>query len=116
MNIAIICNVSTQKPIGVIGIDKENGNVAFISKNKDLEDILERISSKESLELMIEEKLNDSCLLRVENVDFKSSNYLVALDNHLPYPWKILGVTYVEQDLEQSVEEIYNYMEGFENE
>lgn len=111
MNIALICNVLTKEPIAVIGVNKKTGDIGYIAKNLELENVLETLIGYDSLEFKIKENINDNILIRIENIDSKNSSYLSALNDYLPYPWKILSVSYSDKELEESIKEVYDYME-----
>lgn len=112
MNLGIICDIISNKPTGVIGVDKETGTIGYITENKDLENVIEIILDSGKLDLPIREEINNNEILRHEKQTPKDSYYLIAFNYHLPYPWKILGIRYVEGDIEQVIQESYNYLEG----
>jgi hypothetical protein len=116
MNLGVICNLVSNKPVGVIGVDKDKGAVGYITEIKELENVIETILDVGKLSLQVEEEVDGSKIMRVDEIGVKNSHYLVAFNYHLPFPWRILGLRYVEGDLEQILKESYDYMEGVVNE
>lgn len=116
MNLAIICNVISKKPIGVIGVDKDTKTVGYITNNEELESVIEIILNNNTLELPVKETIKDNTILRYDNINCEHMYYLIAFNYHLPYPYKMLGVTYVEGNLEDVLQESFEYMEGIKNE
>ena len=89
VQVAIICEVSSNQPIGIIGKDKHN--IGFISDSNELNEILDYIIDKNVIELPYNENLNGNNLLRVQDFDIHSKQYFIALNYILPEKWKILG-------------------------
>jgi len=116
MNLAIICNVTSKEPLGVIGVDKDKKLVGYMTNDNDLENILEIILDNNTIELPVKETIDNSEILRYEQLDCTNSYYLIALNYHLPYPYKMLGVTYAEGELETLIQESFEHMEGVKNE
>lgn len=116
MNLAIIVNITSKIPIGAIGVDKDKKTVGYMTNNKELEDIIEIILDNKELELPVKETIYGNDILRYDKIDCNHSFYLIAFNYHLPYPYKILGVTYADGDLETLIQESFEYIEGFNNE
>lgn len=110
MNVGIICNIISNKPIAIIGVNKEDGAVGYISTNNELENIIEAILDEKELEIPVTEKIDEHEIIRLEKITSKDSNYLMAFNYHLPAPWKMLGITYSDGDLEETLNEIYSYI------
>jgi len=111
MNLAIICDINSKIPLGVIGVDKDKKIVGYMTNNTDLENIIEIILDNKELELPIKETINDNLILRYDKIDYGHSFYLIAFNYHLPYPYKMLGVTYAEGELETLIQESFEYIE-----
>lgn len=114
MNLGVICDVTSNTPTGVIGVDKETGTIGYIVKDKSLEDIIEVILNNSKLDLPIKEDINGNELFRHEKLTPKDPYYLIAFNYHLPFPWRILGIRYAEGDIEKAIQESFDYMEGIE--
>ncbi len=113
MQIAVICELLTNKPVGIVG--KDNDNIGFISNSNELNEILDYIIDKNDIELTYNENLNNNNLLRVERFNINSENYFIGLNYILPDKWKILGLTKCEEDMpfNDSLKNIFNVlMEG----
>ena len=117
MQVAIICEVSSNQPVGIIGKDKHN--IGFISDSNELNEILDYIIDKNVIELPYNENVNGNNLLRIQDFDIHSKQYFIALNYILPEKWKILGLTNYDEEsiFEDDLQNIYNVlMEGNINE
>lgn len=101
-NLAIICDIRNRTPIGVICSCPVTGDLAFSTENKMLEETLEIILSGKSF-LYSKEKVNEQSMINREEINPNDHYYLMAIDFSLPFPWRILGITSVEGDIEQIV-------------
>ncbi|AEO93287.1 gp16 [Bacillus phage G] len=101
-NLAIICDIRNRTPIGVICSCPVTGDLAFSTENKMLEETLEIILSSKSF-LYSKEKVNEQSMINREEINPNDHYYLMAIDFSLPFPWRILGITSVEGDIEQIV-------------
>jgi hypothetical protein len=101
MNIGIICDVNTNTPVGIIGVDKETGDIGYITKEAELDECIEIILDTNQLDLPIREDVDNNEILRVEKIEPTDDYYLIAFNYHLPEPWRVLGVRYDEGDFEE---------------
>lgn len=116
MNIATIYNININAPVGIIGIDKDSNNIGYATNDEELEQIIEIILNNHELKLPIKENINNSEILRYDNIKYTYSYYLVALNYYLPYPYRILNVSYADNDLELALQENFNYIGDIQNE
>lgn len=112
MNLGIICELTSNKSIGVIAIEKETGTIGYATNDNDLDKVIEILLDNDELDLMIEEQLGQNTIIRKEKVNPKDDYYLLAFNYHLPYPWRILGVRYIEGDIEEIIKESFEYVES----
>lgn len=111
MNLGIICNIVSNKPIGTIAVDNETGTVAYITGNEDLNQAIDIILDSDELDLMVPEEINSKRIMRIEKMTTRSPQYLVAFNYYLPYPWRVLALKYEQGDIEDIVRECYECME-----
>lgn len=107
MNIGIICNINTNTPIGVIGVDKSTGDIGYITKEVELDKSIEVILDAIELDLPIKEDIKNTEIIRMEKLSPMDDYYLIALNYHLPEPWRILGIRYEEGDFEVLLNEAF---------
>lgn len=108
MNLAIICNINSKEPLGIIGVDKLSKSVGYMTNNEELETVIEIILNNNKLELPIKEIIDNNEILRYEMIDYNHSYYLIAFNYHLPYPYRILNLSYIDNDLELAIQENFN--------
>ena len=87
MNIGIISDVTSNKKIGAIAVDKEMRTVAYITKNEMLLKTLDIFTQAEYLDILITEYINSKIISRIEQYSITDPLYLVALNYNLPHPW-----------------------------
>lgn len=116
MNIGIICNVSSNVPEGFIAIDSEDNKIGYVTVSEDLDNIIDVILEKSTLNLPVEEEFENNKTLRYESISKTHPHYISALNYILPNPWRILGVRYEKDNMESILNECNNYLEGFNNE
>lgn len=112
MNIATIYNINSNEPIGIIGIDKKTNDTGYITNDEELEQVINIILNNDKLELPVYELINKNEILRYDIIDYKHSHYLVAFNYYLPYPYRILNVSYIDNDLELAIQENFNKLGG----
>lgn len=105
-NLAVICDVRENKPVGVICSCPHTGDIAYSSEESLLIETLDIILDNK-LFLLNEEKISNRSMIREEDIDNFDSYVLMAINYSLPFPWRMLGVTSVNGDPEQIVEEAF---------
>ena len=105
-NIAIICDITNKKPVGVICVTPISGEVSYTTENKELSEVLEIILDNKVF-LLVDEDISDARMIREEEVSYDDSYYLMGLNYSLPLPWRILGVTTSKGKVEQLSEEVF---------
>lgn len=103
MNLAIINDISSKEPIGVICSDHKTGDIAYFSLNNELLSSLDILTTN-PLFFSTSEKVGDSVMIRKEEVGLFDSYYLLAINFNLPYPWEITEVEEVNGDIEDILE------------
>lgn len=111
MNLGVICDLAVNKSVGIICVDSETGTIGYTVEQIELENVIEIILDND-LELIIKEQINGKEILRKEKVNCKDKNYLTAFNYYLPYPWRILGVRYIEGNIDDVLKDGFQYMEG----
>ncbi|MDF2534315.1 MAG: hypothetical protein K0R18_472 [Bacillales bacterium] len=106
-NLAIICDIRENKPVGVICSCHGTGDVAYSTEDNLLMETLNIILDHKMF-LLNEEKVDNKNMIHEETIDVFDSYYLMALNYALPFPWRILGVTPVNGDVEEIANEAYN--------
>ncbi|MNJ90038.1 hypothetical protein D3C87_76290 [compost metagenome] len=105
-NLAIICDIRENKPVGVICSCPGTGDIAYLTDEDLLSETLEVILDNK-LFLLNEEEVNKKNMIHEETVTVMDSYYLVSINYSLPYPWRILGVKAVDGDVEDIVNEAF---------
>ena len=103
-NLAIICDITDKSPVGVICSCPISGDIAFSTEDKMLEEVLDIILDN-NVFLHVDEKINGNIMISEDIIQPADSYYLMAINYSLPYPWRILGVTSSEGDVEKIVTE-----------
>lgn len=106
-NLAIICDLRSKSPVGVICACPITGDIAFLTEDPMLEEVLDILLDNKVF-LHADEKVNSYDMITEEEIKSKDSYYLMALNYALPFPWRMLGVTPTVGDIEQIVEEASN--------
>lgn len=105
-NLAIICDIRDNTPVGVICSCPHTGDIAYSTEENLLMETIDIILDNK-LFLLNEEKVNNHSMIHEEGIRTFDSYYLMAIDYSLPFPWRILGVTSVNGDPEEIVEEAF---------
>ena len=116
-NLAIICDIRNNNPVGAICACPLTGDIAYSTSNNMLNEVLEIIFDHKMF-LLTDEIVDNHDMIVENEIAFEDSYYLVALNYALPFPWRILGVTSVEGNVEEIVKEAYTQISkgGIENE
>lgn len=114
MYLAIICDSNVNKPIGVVGISKDQ--IGFLTNNDDLNNVLEYIVNKDDIFLSHYEIVNNNKILCLDKINIDHENYLIGINYILPYPWRIMGLTNVDNDekFNDNIESFYNMLNNKE--
>lgn len=118
INVAIICDIRSNTPIGVICANPLNGDIAYSTKDSVLSESLEILLDHKQF-LLADESIGESTMVREETISNSDSYYLIALNYSLPFPWRILGVTTTVGDVEVVVNDVFMKLqskEDFKNE
>lgn len=114
MNLAIISDIGNKEDIGVICSDYKTGDIAYFSLNDDLLDCLDIITNNPLFSFSTE-KIRDNVMTKKEKVTLFDSDYLLAVNFALPFPWEITEVEQVSGDIEKILEsEASKLMRGSE--
>lgn len=103
-NLAIICDIRSNSPVGAICSCPLTGDIAFTTSDKMLEEVLEILLDNKVF-LHSDEKINNYVMINEDEIEAADSYYLMALNYSLPYPWRMLGITSTTGDVEQIIEE-----------
>lgn len=101
-NLAIICDVTNNQPAGVICSCPITGDIAFATEDKVLEEVLDIILDNKTF-LHADENINNHVMISEDEIQPDDSYYLMAINYSLPLPWRMLGVTSTEGDVEEIV-------------
>ena len=112
MNLAIVGNLYTKQIDAIIGLD-EKGNLGYISRDNELDLILDMLTNNNYMDIKDFENINNNHT--VINKSYKKDNakYLLAINDMLVSPWKILAVRGLKSDLNSALEESYDLLEGY---
>lgn len=108
-NLGVIYDLRNDHPVGVICSNPNNGDIAYSTDDKTLDEVLE-ILLDNRLSLVIEEDVDGKKMIREESVAKTDSYYLMALNYALPFPWRILKVRKIDGDVEEIVNEAFHYI------
>lgn len=112
-NLAVICDITNNSPIGVICCNPKTGDIAYSTQNKTLSDVLEIILDNKVF-LLKDEVVNNNKMIVKEIINKTDSYYLTALNYSLPFPWRIFGVTEAVGDVEEIIEQASNILDNRE--
>lgn len=111
-NLAIICDIRDNSPVGAICACPTTGDIAFSSSDKMLEEVLDIILDNKAF-LHTDEKVNYHQMINEDEIKKADSFYLLAVNYSLPFPWRMLGVTSTIGDVEEIVQNaILNLKKG----
>lgn len=105
-NLAVICDITDNSPVGVICCNPKTGDIAYSTQIKILSEVLEILLDNKVF-LLKDEAINNNSMIVEETVSQADSYFLIALNYSLPFPWKILGVTEATGDVEEIVDQAY---------
>lgn len=118
MYLAIICDSTENQPLGVIGINKNQ--IGFLTHDEDLNKVLEYIINQDDIFLSHYEIVNNNKILCLDKINISNENYLIGINYILPYPWRIMGLTNMDDDgkFNENIENFYNILndKGVEHE
>lgn len=105
-NLAVVCDIRENIPVGVICSCPFTGDIAYTTEDDMLMESLDIILDNK-LFLLNKEKIDGKNMIREETVNAFDSYYITAINYALPFPWKILGVTTENGDVEEIANEAY---------
>ncbi|MNV43633.1 hypothetical protein D3C71_1353500 [compost metagenome] len=105
-NLAVICDITDNSPVGFICSNPLSGDIAYSTQNKTLSSVLEVLLDNK-LFLLKNEKINDIDMIVEDEIAQTDSYCLIALNYSLPFPWRILGVKEVVGDVEEIVDQAH---------
>lgn len=110
VNVAIICDIRDNTPVGVICSNPSSGDIAYSTENSLLSESLEVLLDHKQF-LLYDENIGNSTMIREETISPTDSYYLIALNYSLPFPWRILGVTTSNGDVEDIASDVFTKLQ-----
>ena len=107
MNLAVIYNIQINKPECVIAHDYNSGDIGYSTYNEKLSNILNIIFAN---------KVNS--IKTVDNITYcnecnlNNSFYLNCINDYLPYPYKIIWIKKINENINKLLEEAYDLLDG----
>ena len=106
MNLAIIYNIQINKPECVIAHDYTNGDIGYSTYNTELSNILNIIFNNN---LNSTKTINN--IIYFNSCNLNNSFYLNCLNDYLPYPYKIIWIKKMNEDINKLLEEAYDLLD-----
>ena len=106
MNLGVVFDIRENKPECVIIHDYENSNIGYSTYNEKLSNLLEVILNNT---IYIQSKIKNK--ITSKHCDKDNPYYINALNQYLPFEYKILWLKKVNGNIDKLLEESYEILE-----